>query len=104
MLPEPQSAEERGWQIIDRARSLASVAKFVWPIPDKGLIKRARRIKSPTFIVMGAADKIVPVAYAEILSSRIPNSRVHVMSDAGHMFNLEQPDELARVVSRFLTE
>ena len=103
-LPEPQSDEERGWQIIDRTRSLASVAKFLWPIPDKGLKKRARRIKSPTLIMMGDADQIVPLAYADILSSQIPNSRVHVMSDSGHMFNLEQPDEFARVVSSFLTE
>lgn len=103
-LPEPESDEERGWQIIDRARSLASVAKFLWPIPDKGLRKRAHRIKSPTLIMMGDADQLVPVAYADILSSQIPDSRVHVMTDAGHMFNLEQPDEFARVVSSFLAE
>ena len=103
-FPEPSSDEERGWQIIDRTRSLASVAKFLWPIPDKGLKKRARRIKAQTLIMMGDADQIVPLAYAEILASRIPNSRVHVMTDAGHLFNLEQPDEFARVISSFLAE
>ena len=54
--------------------------------------------------MMGDADQIVPLAYADILSSRIPDSRVHVMNDAGHLFNLEQPDEFARAVSSFLTE
>ena len=103
-LPEAQSDEERGWQIIDRTRSLASVAKFLWPIPDKGLRKRARRIRNRTLIVVGDADQIVPLAYADLLSSRIPDSRVHVMNDAGHLFNLEQPDEFARAVSSFLRE
>jgi pimeloyl-ACP methyl ester carboxylesterase len=54
--------------------------------------------------MMGDADQIVPLAYADILSSQIPNSRVHVMNDAGHMFNLEQRDEFARVVTSFLTK
>jgi pimeloyl-ACP methyl ester carboxylesterase len=103
-LPEPSSDEELGWQIIDRTRSLASVAKFLWPIPEKGLKKRARRIKARTLIMMGDADQIVPLAYADILSSQIANARVHVMNDAGHLFNLEQPDEFARVISEFLTE
>ena len=54
--------------------------------------------------MMGDPDQIVPLAYADIRSSQIPNSRVHVMNDAGHMFNLEQCDEFAQVVTSFLTK
>jgi pimeloyl-ACP methyl ester carboxylesterase len=36
-MPDPKDDEERGLQGIERARSLSAVAKFLWPIPDKGL-------------------------------------------------------------------
>ncbi len=39
-LPDPDSDEQRHLQRIERTRSLATIAKFVWPIPDKGLKKR----------------------------------------------------------------
>ena len=71
-------------------------------IQERPLWARVRNGSS--LIMMGDADQIVPLAYADILSSQIPNSRVHVMNDAGHMFNLEQCDEFAQVVTSFLTK
>ena len=102
VLPDTDSDEERGLQIIERVQSLSAVGKFLWPIPDKGLRKRAKRIKNETLIVVGDNDKIVPSAYGDLLASEIANSSVHVMKDAGHLFILEQPEEFARVVSGFL--
>ena len=102
MYPEPKDDEERGWQIIHRVQSLSSIGKFLWPIPDKGLVRRARRIKCPTLVVVGDQDKIVPPEYADILTGLIPGSHGHVMPNAGHMFPHEHPDDFARLVSDFL--
>ena len=100
----PKDDEELGWQIIHRVQSLSTVGKFLWPIPDKGLIRRIYRINRPTLVIVGDLDQVVPAAYAELLTSRIPDSRSHVMSDAGHMMTHERPDEFARVVLEFLSE
>ena len=102
LYPEPQDDEERGWQIIHRVQSLSTVGKFLWPIPDKGLVRRAHRIKCPTLIVVGDQDKVVPPAYAKLLTDLIPDSRSCVMSDSGHMFPHEHPAEFARIVGDFL--
>ena len=102
ILPEPQDDLERGTQIIERVRSLATVGKFLWPIPDKGLKKRMRRIKSDTLIVVGEQDKIVPPAYGDEFASRIPSATAHTIAAAGHMLMIEQPDEFASLVSDFL--
>lgn len=102
VLPDTDSDEERGLQIIERVQALSTVGKFLWPIPEKGLRKRARRIENDTLIVVGDEDKIVPSSYGDLLASEIPNSSVHVMQNAGHLFNIEQPEEFARVVSEFL--
>ena len=102
VMPEAQTDEERGLQAIDRVRSLSTIGKFLWPIPDQGLKRRMGRIKCPTLIVVGENDQIVPASYADEFTNRIPGSRQHMMAGAGHMFILEQPDAFADVVMDFL--
>ena len=102
VMPEPQDDLERGTQIIERVRSLATVGKFLWPIPDKGLKKRMPRITAETLIVVGEQDKVVPPSYGGEFASRIPDAAVHTMAGAGHMMMIEQPQEFAEVVKGFL--
>jgi pimeloyl-ACP methyl ester carboxylesterase len=102
LYPVPEDDEELGWQIIHRVQSLNAVGKFLWPIPDKGLVRRAHRIKCPTLVVVGDRDKIVPPEYADILTGLIPGSQGHVMPNAGHMFPHEHPGEFAQLVRDFL--
>ena len=104
ILPTPKDDLERGTQIIERVRSLATVGKFLWPIPDKGLKKRMSRIKAPTLVVMGEQDKVVPASYGSEFASRIEGASVQTMAGAGHMLMLEQPGEFAGVVTEFLRE
>lgn len=59
-------------------------------------------VQAPTLILAGAHDKVVPPGNADLLAARIPNSRVHVLPDAGHMFTLETPEAANRVISGFL--
>ncbi len=103
MYPVPKDDEELGWQIIHRVQSLSTVGKFLWPIPDKGLVRRLHRIDRPTLVILGDKDQVVPATYADLITSRIPDSCSHVMEDAGHMMTHEYPDEFARIVLEFLT-
>ena len=102
LYPQAKDDEELGWQIIKRVQSLNAVGKFLWPIPDKGLSRRARRIKNPTLVVVGESDKITPPSYADMFTSLIPDSRSVVMENAGHMMPHERPSEFAKVVADFL--
>ncbi len=102
-LPEPDSDEDIAIQKIERVRSLAAVAKFLWPIPDKGLKKRLHRIGRPTLVVVAEHDRLVPPSYGEEFSSRIDGARLHTMADGGHLFPLEKSAEFAALVAGFLT-
>ena len=104
ILPEPKDDLERGTQIIERVRSLATVGKFLWPIPDKGLKKRMSRITAPTLIIVGEQDKIVPPSYAGEFASRIAGAKTQTIEGAGHMMTLERPAEFAETVRGFLQE
>jgi pimeloyl-ACP methyl ester carboxylesterase len=87
---------------LGRAQSLAATARFVWPIPNRGLSKRIHRVRMPTLLVWGAADAIVPPPYAADFQTALPNARVELIEAAGHLPMLEQPARLAELVEGFL--
>ena len=96
--PFDQSPEAR----VQRAQNLAAAAKFLWPIPDRGLRKRLHRLLAPTLLVWGERDRIVPLVYGEAFHQRIPNSRLLTIPGAGHVPQVEQPHAFARTVLEFL--
>ncbi len=62
-----------------------------------------RTLPQPTLVLAGDDDPIVPLVNARILTRLIPDARLHVLQDAGHLFLLERPAEAARLISAFLT-
>ncbi len=60
------------------------------------------QISVPTLIVVGSRDEFTPVSDAEFMWQRIPDSKLAVIEEAGHMPNLEKPVEFNRIVADFL--
>jgi pimeloyl-ACP methyl ester carboxylesterase len=87
---------------VERAKSLATAAKYLWPIPNRGLAKRVHRISAPTLIVWGASDKIASPRYAEAFAEKIKGSRVEIVPEAGHLPHEEQSAQVADLVTTFL--
>ena len=63
---------------------------------------RLGQIKSPTLIIHGDDDSIVPYANADVLQGAITGSKKHTLKAAGHMFFWEVPEETVRVAGDFL--
>ena len=53
----------------------------------------------PTLLVWGSHDKVVPLDCAKRFEAAIPNARLEVIDGAGHVVELEEPDQLAALVS-----
>jgi pimeloyl-ACP methyl ester carboxylesterase len=87
---------------LERAKSLRIAAKWLWPIPNRGLAKRAHRISAPTLLLWGEGDGICPPALAEDFKAVIPHARVEIIAGAGHLPGSEQPEKTLEVVQRFL--
>ena len=87
---------------LERVQDLTAAGKFLWPIPDRGLKRRAYRIKAPALIIWGEGDRLVPAVYAEGFSELIGGSRVTILPKSGHLPMLEQPDAFAEVIISFL--
>jgi pimeloyl-ACP methyl ester carboxylesterase len=65
---------------------------------------RLPRIQAPVKIMHGERDRLIPVANAHLLASRISNSRLTVIPDAGHVFTTDQPEFSNREALAFLEE
>jgi pimeloyl-ACP methyl ester carboxylesterase len=83
---------------IALVRGMTTVARFLWPIPDRGLARRLRRIKATTLIVHGGADRFVPVLYADDFVALLPDARKHIISGAGHMLTVEAFDQVVDLI------
>jgi pimeloyl-ACP methyl ester carboxylesterase len=66
------------------------------------LMGQVSRIKVPTLIICGEADRLTPPKYSQYLREQIPNSELHLFSGAGHMVMWEQPDGVARLIAGFM--
>lgn len=64
--------------------------------------ERLREIDAPTLVVVGAADRTFPLAWMEELAARIRGARLVRIPGAGHLSNLERPDDFNRAVLEFL--
>ena len=85
-------------------QAMTSVAKFVWPIPDKGLRRRLPRVTAQTLIIFGRDDAFVPAIYADEFAAAIPGARKAVIADAAHMVPYEQTAEVMRLIEQQFAE
>ncbi|MDA1258505.1 MAG: alpha/beta hydrolase [Chloroflexi bacterium] len=88
--------------LVERSKSMSTAAKYLWPIPNRGLSKRLHRVRQPALVIWGESDGIIPPGYAERFASQMPNAAVHVVPDAAHMVVDEQPNHVVGLIESLL--
>jgi pimeloyl-ACP methyl ester carboxylesterase len=95
-LPPPLVAEQlRGFGKPGFIDALDAITDY--PIRD-----RLTKIAAPTLVVWGADDALVPVRDAWEFGDLIPDARVVVYEDTGHVAMLERPDAFNALVRTFV--
>ena len=82
------------------AESMRYVRRYPQELPE--LAELLPRIATPVTIINGRNDSVVPLANAEFLDERLPNSSV-VVIDGGHFIWEEAPAEYASAVLNAIT-
>jgi 3-oxoadipate enol-lactonase len=59
-------------------------------------------IKVPAAVFVGSQDKITPLPLAEFMRARIPGAELHLIPDAGHFSNAENPEAFNERLVSFL--
>ena len=55
-------------------------------------------------VVAGADDPATPIEHAELIASRIPGARLHVLEGAAHLANVEQAEAFTQAVLEHLAQ
>ena len=111
MLPKLLTAEtrERGGEVPEGVRAMmlgtrpeGAAAALRAMAVRRDQTELLPSINVPTLIVVGAEDSITPPADSEALSAKIEGSRLVVIEGAGHLSNVERPEEFNRALVEFL--
>jgi pimeloyl-ACP methyl ester carboxylesterase len=62
-----------------------------------------QQVKTPTLIVWGRQDAIVPLNCGELYQQAIPDSTLSVIDECGHSPQIEKPAAFLAAVAPFLT-
>lgn len=77
-------------------KSLTALAK------RKETCSKLHEIKVPTLIMVGKEDIITPPEVALRMHEKIKGSKFHIIENAGHLSNMENPAEFNKQLSEFL--
>jgi pimeloyl-ACP methyl ester carboxylesterase len=58
-------------------------------------------IATPALVVHGRDDMLVPVADSVWLAEQLPNAKLEIFEDTGHLSMLERPVRFNRLLLRF---
>jgi poly(3-hydroxyoctanoate) depolymerase len=61
-------------------------------------------LRMPVLVLAGDDDPIIPLINARILAWRIPDAQLHIVPDGGHLFLLDQSEDVIGVIESFLAE
>ncbi|MNL75928.1 Alpha/beta hydrolase family protein [compost metagenome] len=59
-------------------------------------------ITVPTALVVGRQDAWSPLAQHELMQTRIPQSQLYVIEDAGHFAPVERPEPVAAALDAWM--
>jgi pimeloyl-ACP methyl ester carboxylesterase len=83
------------WDRSREATARVTWKPWMWSLQLPQLL---RAVATPTLLVWGGDDRIVPVACAERYHEALARSSVEVIPGAGHLVDIEHPDLVAGLV------
>ena len=98
----PTTDEQQMVQLKNRL----TTAKLAWEprFYNPDLEKWLHRISTPTLVLWGDQDKLIPPPYGPDLARRIPGAISETFTDCGHLPYVEKADEFVARVTRFIEE
>ncbi|MET0629900.1 MAG: alpha/beta hydrolase [Xanthobacteraceae bacterium] len=90
--------------VLAAARNREATARYAWSpyMHDPKLRGRLHRIRVPTLLLWGTADRILSEPYGRAYAAAIPGARFELIERAGHFPHLEQPQAFADKVFAFV--
>ena len=102
----PKAKPEHLQQLVD---SIAALHKYSYIKSLEATVAQVTlgdisQITAPAQFVVGADDPLTPVAMHHEMAAKLHRAPVHVLPDAGHLSNIENPEAFARAALPWLRE
>ena len=93
-------------RILLHLRAREATARVGWNpyLHNPKLPQHLHRIQPPVLILWGQEDRLVPLAHGKYYAEHLPNARLEVIPQCGHMLPFEKPAEFASRSLAFLGE
>jgi pimeloyl-ACP methyl ester carboxylesterase len=85
-----------------RQKHVRLVTRLAGPPRDADLEARLRELETPTLVLFGTLDALIPPEMGHLYKELIPNSHLVFVYDAGHIISAERPEAFTEVVADFL--
>lgn len=104
VLLAPGSSEELHREVRDTMaridpQAFRIGAEAVWLADQR---ERATKIKVPVLVLVGADDQVTPPELSHDLAGMIPGAELHTLAGAGHLANVERPNDFNDAVENFV--
>ncbi|HEV2137925.1 MAG TPA: alpha/beta hydrolase [Nitrososphaerales archaeon] len=87
-----------------RVGAMVLISPSVYRIPEQEKTKLSG-LEIPVLLVWGEWDTVFPLEeYGRPLKAALPHATLHVVKQAGHMTNLDKPDEFNELLIGFISE
>jgi len=84
--------------------ALARMARQIIPDNMESYVNRYPQLEVPTLLIWGRQDRIVPLGLGERLVQDLPDARLEVLDECGHIPHEEKPEESFTLLQRFIQE
>ena len=88
----------------DGRAALSNSAAQLVPSEITTLSSRYREVERPCLLLWGQHDPVVPVWVGQKLAGALPNARLEILPECGHMPQEEEPEASLGKVRKFLQE
>jgi pimeloyl-ACP methyl ester carboxylesterase len=85
-------------------RGREAAARLLWNphFAQRKLRSRLHRIQTPTLVIWGKQDGLLPLAHGQAFAAGIPNARLVILDGCAHVPPFEQPESFVATVLPFL--
>jgi poly(3-hydroxyoctanoate) depolymerase len=101
---EPALLAQQAAARLHRPPNALGYAYQLYAVTGWSSLPWLRRVPHPTLVVAGEQDPSVPLRNARMLAGRLPDARLHVVKGGGHLFLLDEPDNVVGAIGAFLDE
>ena len=73
-------------------------------LTDQQVNERMAALRMPVLVLFGEEDRVVPPENAVLMAEKLPDARVKIIPNTGHIFPIEDPEATIQAMVEFLSE